>query len=100
MKPQKTLQDLDYDIEIDRIAKEIKKQKAKRVLIQLPDGLKPFATIIAEAIKQKTKNKAEVLIYFGSCFGACDVPIDEAKSAGIDLIIQFGHSAWKFGKKK
>ena len=69
-------------------------------VIQLPDGLKPFATTIAEAIKEKTKNKSEIMIYFGSCFGACDVPIDEAKSADINLIIQFGHSAWNFKKKK
>ena len=95
----KNLQDLEYDLELDRIAGEIKKKKAKRVLIQLPDGLKPYATKIAEAIEQKTNNKAEILIYFGTCFGACDVPVDEAKAAGVDLIVQFGHSAWKFKKK-
>ena len=100
MEPQKTLDDLEYDLELDRIASEIKEKKAKRVLIQLPDGLKPFSTLIAEAIKDKTKNKAEVLIYFGSCFGACDIPIEEAKSADIDLIVQFGHSPWNFKKKK
>ena len=94
----KTLDDLEYDLEIDRVAREIVKKKAKRVLIQLPDGLKPFSTLIAEAIKEKTKakTKPEIMIYFGTCFGACDVPLEEAKQADIDLIVQFGHSAWKF----
>ena len=96
----KNLQDLEYDLELDRVIKEIKKQKAKRVLIQFPDGLKPYATTIAEEITKKTNNKAEILIYFGSCFGACDTPIEEAKSADIDLIVQFGHSAWNFKDKR
>lgn len=98
----RSLNDLEYDLELDRVAREIKAKKAKRVLIQLPDGLKPFASSIAEAIKEKTgaksRDKPEIFIYFGTCFGACDVPVEEAKSADINLIVQFGHSPWNFGK--
>ena len=38
----------EYDLELKRVASEIKKQKAKKVLIQLPDGLKPQATEISD----------------------------------------------------
>ena len=33
----------DYDLELEKVAEKIKKEKAKTVLIQLPDGLKPKA---------------------------------------------------------
>ena len=99
MKQKKSLNDLDYDLELDKTAKEIIKQKAKRVLIQLPDGLKPYAMDIYLELKDKTKNKPEIIVWMGSCFGACDVPT-EVEKLGIDLIVQFGHSAWNFKDKK
>ena len=99
MAADRKLEDLDYDLELKRVASEIKKQKAKRILVQLPDGLKPFATQIVTELECKTDNKAEFFIWFGTCFGACDVPL-EVEKLGVDLIIQFGHSAWKFDDKK
>lgn len=78
-----------YDLELERVVKEIKSNKAKRVLLQFPDGLKQYATLIVDYLEKKTN--AEFLIWFDSCFGACDTPvgIDNLK---IDLIIQFGHN--------
>jgi 2-(3-amino-3-carboxypropyl)histidine synthase len=83
---------MDYALEIDRIADRIKKLKAKRVCIQLPDGLKPRAEAIQREIVAKTG--ATVLIWAGSCFGACDTPqgLDRLK---VDLLVQFGHSEWR-----
>ena len=74
-----------YDLELERVAKEIIKAKAKTVLLQLPEGLKPKAKEIADFIKAKTN--AEILIWLGSCFGSCDIP-----KADYDLLIQWGHS--------
>jgi len=81
-----------YNLELEKVAKEIKKQKAKTVLLQLPDGLKPKATEIADQLKEQTN--AQIKIFFGTCFGACDVP-----DVDVDLIIQFGHSSWNFDSK-
>lgn len=92
------LKDLEYNLELDKVAKEIKKKKAKRVLIQLPDGFKPYATAILDELKSKTKNSTEFFVWFDSCYGACDIPISESSSLGIDLIVQFGHSEWNFEK--
>lgn len=96
----KPLSDLeqDYDLELEKAIKEIKKQKSKRVLLQVPDFFKPYATQIASKLQSETK--AEIFIYFGSCFGACDIPVDEAKAVKADLIIQLGHSNWDFKNKK
>lgn len=95
----KSLNQLDYDLELARVSKEILKNKSKKVLIQLPDGLKPYATQIVNELKKQIKNSAEILIYMDSCFGACDIPI-ETERLGVDLIVQFGHSNWNFKDKK
>jgi 2-(3-amino-3-carboxypropyl)histidine synthase len=83
---------MEYDLELEKAVSEIKKQKAKKVCIQLPEGLKPKAKEIADEIEAKTN--AVVLIWMGSCFGACDIPEHIEKEA--DLLIQWGHSGWKY----
>lgn len=86
----------EYDFEIPRIIAEIKKHKAKRILLQFPDGLKPYAAQIADEIKKRLK--IEILIWFDTCFGACDLPL-ETEKIGVDLIIQFGHANWDYKRK-
>ena len=83
---------MEYDLELEKAVNEIKIQNAKKVCIQLPDGLKPKATQVVDELHFKTG--AEIMIWFGKCFGACDTPTDVDKD--VDLIIQFGHSEWKF----
>lgn len=82
---------MEYDLEINKAVNIIKRKKAKLVCIQLPDGLKPDVKKIADEIEDKTK--AKVVIWAGSCFGSCDVPL-EVKNLGIDLLIQWGHGEW------
>lgn len=84
-----------YDLELQRAVSEIKKQKAGKVCIQLPDGLKPKASQIADFLGKETD--AEIIIWAGSCFGACDIP-KQVEDLGVDLLIQWGHSGWKTGK--
>jgi 2-(3-amino-3-carboxypropyl)histidine synthase len=85
----------DYDLEIGRIAEKIREKKAKLVCLQLPDGLKQQAMKIASEIE--SKSNAKCLIWLGSCFGACDLPL-QIEKLGIDLLVQFGHSSWKKAK--
>ena len=84
-----------YKLELDKIIKEIKKRNSKQVLIQLPDGLKKNSNEIVELIEAKTNAKA--FIWFGDCYGACDLPLG-LNSLDVDLIIQFGHN--RFNKEK
>jgi 2-(3-amino-3-carboxypropyl)histidine synthase len=83
---------MEYDLELEKAVSAIKKENAKTVCIQLPDGLKPMAGEIKKELEKKTG--ATIVSWLGSCFGACDVPL-QAESLGVDLIIQFGHSPWK-----
>ena len=91
---KKTIDEIEkkYELEINKVIFEIKKAKAKLVLLQFPDGLKPYAMSIVDYLEEKTN--AEFLIWIESCFGACDTPVGLEKiKPKIDLIIQFGHSS-------
>ena len=91
---KKTLAEIEekYNLELDNVVDKIKKNKAKLVLLQFPDGLKPYATIVVDYLQENTK--AEFIIWFGDCFGACDTPVGlENIKPKIDLVIQFGHNA-------
>jgi 2-(3-amino-3-carboxypropyl)histidine synthase len=85
----KTVQELEkeYELHLDRIILEIKKQKPKKVLLQFPDGFKPWATEIADYLEKNTNSN--IVIWLGSCYGACDIPHTDS-----DLVIQFGHAPW------
>ncbi len=80
-----------YNFNLNKAIEEINKQSAKKVLLHLPDGLKPKAKQITDELREKTN--AEIFIWAGSCYGACDLPI-ESENIGIDLIIHFGHTKW------
>jgi len=87
-----------YNLELDRVIKSIKKEKAKLVLLQFPDGLKNIATEVSREIEHETG--AKTMIWMGSCFGACDLPQPERmEKLGVDLIIQWGHTSWPFAKE-
>jgi len=100
------LEDLEarYELELDRIVQAIQKLEIRnsklegfggvKVLLQLPDGLKPYALVIVDYIEQEIRNKkldfsVDLRIWLGDCFGACDLPDSEC-----DLVVQFGHSEW------
>lgn len=78
-----------FDFEEERIKQEITKLGAKRVLLQLPEGLKPEGPRLAKIIE---KSGALPIISADPCYGACDIAVNEAESLGVDLIVHFGHS--------
>jgi len=92
-----------YDLELDKVVEDIKKSKAKLVLLQFPDGLKQYATSVVDYLQEKlaplgvhqnTECWCKFLIWLESCYGACDTPVGLEKiKPKIDLVIQFGHSS-------
>ncbi len=79
-----------YDLETRRAADEINRRGAARVLIQLPDGLRPQALTLAKELE--TITDAEILFSGDSCYGACDLATRQAEALGADLLIHYGHS--------
>ena len=80
---------LFYDLEIDSLADEINSKKYELVLLQFPDGLKQYAKEVVDELCEKTG--AEFFIYFGTCYGACDLPV-HLEILNFDLVVQWGHS--------
>jgi 2-(3-amino-3-carboxypropyl)histidine synthase len=78
-----------FDFEEERIKLEITKLGAKRVLIQLPEGLKPEGPRLATFVE---KTDALPIVSADPCYGACDLATVEAESLGVDLIIHYGHA--------
>lgn len=79
-----------YDLETQRAADEIRRLGARRVLVQLPDGLRPSGLSLARELMGRTK--AQVILSGDSCYGACDLATTQADAVDADLIIHYGHS--------
>jgi len=90
------MHNIDYNLEIDRILKEIKKSKAKFVGLQFPEGLKMYAIDIAKEIEEKTD--AKTVIFINPTYGACDTKGKDAEMLNLDLVIHFGHTEMRFGE--
>jgi 2-(3-amino-3-carboxypropyl)histidine synthase len=80
---------IGFDFEEERIKQEITSLGAKRVLLQMPEGLKPEAPKLAKIVE---KCGALAIISADPCYGACDIAVAEAEGLGVDLIVHFGHA--------
>ena len=79
-----------YDLEMEHLLSEIARSRAKRILIQIPDGLKPDGVNLSKTIEEETST--EVFLSSSACYGACDLAVDQARLLGVDLIIHYGHT--------
>jgi len=78
----------------------IRKTKAKKILLQAPEGLKTMVLDIAAMIEKQGKNQGiEVLVSCDPCFGACDLRDQEAKALGAGLLVHIGHTELKLPRK-
>ena len=84
-----------YNQELQKAIEKIKQENSKLICIQLPDGMKPEAKEIEAAITKETD--AKVLIWLGSNFGACDIPLGLDR-LGVDMLISWGHN--RFNKQE
>ena len=85
-----------FDLEEKRLKQEIRKRKARRILIQLPEGLKPYGSYLASIVE---KAGALAIVSADPCYGACDLATSEAESLNADLIVHYGHSKMVEEKK-
>lgn len=66
-----------------------------RILLQSPEGLK--RNVFSDARKLE-KDGHEVYLSSAPCYGACDLPLEEARMLNIDKLIHYGHA--RFMKKE
>lgn len=73
----------------EEIAAWLDKHRPRRVLVQAPLGLKHLVPRVVDPIKRRG---VEVIVSSGSCWGGCDVSLDEAIAMGAEGIIHIGHA--------
>ncbi|HIP34865.1 MAG TPA: S-adenosyl-L-methionine--L-histidine 3-amino-3-carboxypropyltransferase, partial [Methanothermococcus okinawensis] len=84
-----------WDLEKEKVIREILRHKGKRILFQAPEGLKLNVEREIDSIKRYFKDRGwkdmEFIMWGGSAFGACDICDKEGKYLNVDLIIHYGH---------
>ena len=79
-----------YQLEEDRIIGEVRRRGSKRILLQVPEGLKPTGFRLAKLLEKETQ--AEVFVSGDPCYGACDLALYPQKHVEADLLVHVGHA--------
>lgn len=72
---------------VNDILKALDSKDAKKIAVQLPEGLKHYAPEISKALKNEGY---EVIISGDACWGACDLALDALDCA--DVLVHVGHT--------
>jgi len=80
---------MTLNFELDKLERELKKRKPKRVLVQLAEGIKQNAAEIAEVFE---KLGIEIIFSGETSWGGCSIALQEAEALKADLIVHFGHA--------
>jgi len=81
------------------LVRKVRENGARRMLLQVPEGLKTRSLDIADMLEKGLKNRAEVLVSCDPCYGSCDLMDAEAKELGCDLLVHVGHTELKLRRK-
>jgi 2-(3-amino-3-carboxypropyl)histidine synthase len=71
------------------VIRKLKAVRARKVLLQIPEGLKTRAQDLADVLE---KAGFQTFLSIEPCYGACDLRGREAKSLGCDALLHIGHS--------
>ncbi|THH20161.1 hypothetical protein EW146_g1161 [Bondarzewia mesenterica] len=80
----------NYSFEVHKTIHHIRKNNAKMVALQLPEGLQMFACTIADIIERFTD--ALTVIMGDVTYGACCIDDYTAVALGCDMLVHYGHS--------
>jgi 2-(3-amino-3-carboxypropyl)histidine synthase len=79
-----------YELEEDKVIGEIKKRDSKRIVLQMPEGLKPIGPKLARLLEKETG--AEIFLSGDPCYGACDLALFCKSAVKADLLLHVGHA--------
>ncbi|KAI0776116.1 Diphthamide synthesis [Trametes elegans] len=80
----------NYSFEIHKTIHHVRKNQAKMVALQMPEGLQMFACAIADIIERFTS--ALTVIMGDVTYGACCIDDYTAVALGCDMLVHYGHS--------
>jgi len=81
-------EEVEYELDLERVKELIKKLDVKRALLQMPDGLKAWSSLVIDELE---RIGVEVVLDAGHTWGICDIPLYKAKLIHADAIIHYGH---------
>ncbi|KAH6623044.1 putative diphthamide synthesis protein-domain-containing protein [Chaetomium tenue] len=81
----------NYSFEIPKTVHRIRSSGAKRVALQMPEGLLLFATTISDILTEFCPG-IETLIMGDVTYGACCIDDYTARAMGCDLLVHYAHS--------
>jgi 2-(3-amino-3-carboxypropyl)histidine synthase len=79
-----------FRLEEQRIVDEVRKRSARRILLQMPEGLKSLGFKLAKLLEKETG--AEVFVSGDPCYGACDLALYPRDRVEAELLIHIGHA--------
>ena len=80
---------MTLNFETPKLIRELKKRKPKKVLVQLPEGIKQNSVEILETIEPLG---IKVIFSGETSWGGCSIALQEAEALNVDLIVHFGHA--------
>lgn len=78
-----------YDVEIERVKKELAIKEGEKIGIEVPEGMRKFETQLK--IFLEFELKASIVISSAACFGACDIKFHQFQVVGVNKIVHFGN---------
>ncbi|AMD21070.1 HEL211Cp [Eremothecium sinecaudum] len=80
----------NYNFEIHKTVWNIRKHNAKRVALQMPEGLLIYSLVISDILEQFCE--CETIVMGDVSYGACCIDDYTARSLGCDFIVHYAHS--------
>lgn len=80
----------DYELDLGSIQRELSSRKVRKVLIQLPEGLKRYYPKLAEYLRERFQ--VEVYLDAGPTYGSC--LLDSGRVGEYDLVLHVGHDPY------
>ncbi|MEL9939748.1 MAG: 2-(3-amino-3-carboxypropyl)histidine synthase subunit 1/2 [Ignisphaera sp.] len=90
----------DYDFEIDNIVKFIEENKARKILLQMPEGLQVCSSLIVDSLKNRLGDSIEIYLSLNPSYGSCLVDEYGASEIGADVVIHIGHDEYPLYKPR
>lgn len=81
----------NYNFEIHKTIHRIRTSGAKKIALQMPEGLLLFATTISDILTQFCPG-ASTLIMGDVTYGACCIDDYTARALGCDMLVHYAHS--------
>ena len=91
LKAAMSLLPANYSFEIPKTIHRVRTLGAKKVALQMPEGLLLFATTISDILTQFCPG-VETLIMGDVTYGACCIDDYTARAMGCDLLVHYAHS--------